>query len=53
MLAMILIGYGIGYLLDKYLGKPDSNTYTAIFTVIFVIASMVWVIRQLLRSQDK
>ncbi len=38
MIATILLGLGIGYGLDNYFGT--EKIFTAIFTLLFVIASM-------------
>ncbi|MDX2003101.1 MAG: AtpZ/AtpI family protein [Chitinophagales bacterium] len=51
MMAIIGVGVGLGYLIDSKWGKPETNTFTIIFSLLFVVGSMVWVIMQLLRDQ--
>jgi F0F1-type ATP synthase assembly protein I len=47
MIATILLGLGIGFLLDSYLGT--EKMFTAIFTLLFVIASMYLTLKDFIK----
>lgn len=47
MIATILLGLGIGFLLDSYLGT--EKIFTAIFTLLFVIASMYLTLKDFIK----
>ena len=48
MIATILLGVGIGYFLDSYFGT--EKIFTAIFTLLFVIASMYLSLKDFIKS---
>ncbi|MFT4968957.1 MAG: F0F1-type ATP synthase assembly protein I [Chitinophagales bacterium] len=48
MLATILLGLGIGYGLDTYFGT--EKVFTAIFTLLFVIASMYLTLKDFIQK---
>ncbi|MDA9952351.1 MAG: AtpZ/AtpI family protein [Chitinophagales bacterium] len=48
MIATILLGLGIGYFLDDYLGT--EKIFTAIFTLLFVIASIYLTLKDFIKK---
>tara|TARA_Y100000385_G_scaffold145352_1_gene150961 strand:- start:956 stop:1114 length:159 start_codon:yes stop_codon:yes gene_type:complete len=48
MIATILLGLGIGYFLDDYMGT--EKIFTAIFTLFFVIASMYLTLKDFIKK---
>ncbi len=48
MLATILLGVGLGYFIDKQLGT--DKIFTAIFALLFVVASMYLTLKDFIKK---